>query len=132
LKDITEAAHFFTHKRLGALVVIQRQDEVKNWITTGTPIHAEFSVPLLKSIFPVTSPLHDGAVLINYDIIVSAANILPLTRKTFNKKLGTRHRAAIGLSERTDAIIFVVSEETGSSSFAYQGELYPFQLPNPE
>lgn len=84
---------------------------------------------LLDSIFHVGSPLHDGAVLIRKDTIDSAANILPLTKKTYKgKKMGTRHRAAIGLSEQTDALIFVVSEETGKQSFAYKGSLYYFEI----
>lgn len=127
--EIFEAVRKLSSKRQGALIVIQREDPLDEWITPGVPIHAEFSGSLLDSIFPVGSPLHDGAVLIHYDIIVSAANILPLTKKTYKKKLGTRHRAAIGLSERTDALIVVVSEETGRESFSYKGALYPFQLP---
>lgn len=118
--------------RRGALIVIEREDPVDEWITRGTPLFAEISGELLDSIFHVGSPLHDGAVLIRSDKIVSAANILPLTKKIYKgKKLGTRHRAAIGLSERTDALVFVVSEETGKESFSFNGALYPFQTISP-
>lgn len=129
LNELFKALRLFSSQRKGALIIIQREDPIDDWITPGTPIHAELSSSLLDSIFHVGSPLHDGAVLIRYDIIVSAANVLPLTKKTYKKKLGTRHRAAIGLSERTDALIFVVSEETGKVTFSYQGSQYPFQLP---
>ncbi|KIL35529.1 hypothetical protein SD71_12770 [Cohnella kolymensis] len=127
--EIFNSVRQLSTKRKGALIVVQREDPIDDWITKGTPIFAEISSSLLDSIFHVGSPLHDGAVWIQNDIIVSAANILPLTKKTYkNKKLGTRHRAAIGLSELTDALVFVVSEETGKESFSFNGSLYPFQM----
>ena len=126
-QEIFDSVRQLSSKRKGALIVIQREDPIDDWITKGTPLHAEISSFLLDSIFQAGSPLHDGAVWIRNDIIVSAANILPLTKKTYkNKKLGTRHRAAIGLSEHTDALIFVVSEETGKQSFSFDGSLYPY------
>ncbi|WP_136605875.1 sporulation-specific diadenylate cyclase CdaS [Paenibacillus dokdonensis] len=127
---IFNAVRQLSSKRKGALIVIQRQDPIEDLITKGIPLSAEISSLLLDSIFHVGTPLHDGAVLIQNDIIFSAANILPLTRKTYKHvKLGTRHRAAIGLSEKSDALIFVVSEETGKESFAYHGSIYTFQVP---
>ncbi|TJY41321.1 hypothetical protein E5161_12910 [Cohnella pontilimi] len=127
--EIFTSVQQLSSKRKGGLIVVQREDPIDEWITKGTPLFAEISSSLLNSIFNVGSPLHDGAVWIRNDVIVSAANILPLTKKTYkNKKLGTRHRAAIGLSEHTDAVIFVVSEETGKESFAVNGSLYPFQM----
>ncbi|GIO29172.1 MULTISPECIES: sporulation-specific diadenylate cyclase CdaS [Paenibacillus] len=126
--EIIKAVGQLSEIRKGALIVIEREKPVDDWITRGTPLFAEISSELLDSIFHVGSPLHDGAVLIRKDTIVSAANILPLTKKIYpNKKLGTRHRAAIGMSERTDALVFVVSEETGKESFSFNGALYPFQ-----
>lgn len=128
-QEIFESVRQLSSKRKGALIVIQREDPIDDWITKGTPLFAEISSSLLDSIFQVGSPLHDGAVWIRNDIIVSAANILPLTKKTYkHKKLGTRHRAAIGLSEQTDALIFVVSEETGKESFSFNGSLFPYHM----
>ncbi|MEC0371428.1 sporulation-specific diadenylate cyclase CdaS [Paenibacillus chibensis] len=127
---IFKAVQQLSSKRKGALIVIQRDNPIEDLITKGIPLYAEISTLLLDSIFHVGTPLHDGSVLIQNDIIVSAANILPLTRKTYKHvKLGTRHRAAIGLSEKSDALIFVVSEETGKQAFAYHGSLYTFQVP---
>ncbi|GIP37039.1 hypothetical protein J31TS4_03190 [Paenibacillus sp. J31TS4] len=127
--EIFSAVRSLSSKRTGALIVVQREVRIDDWITKGTPLYGEITSSLLNSIFHVASPLHDGAVWIHNDMILSAANILPLTKKTYkNTKLGTRHRAAIGLSERTDALVFVVSEETGQESFAINGSLYPFKV----
>ncbi len=128
-EEISQAIYRMSSKRQGALIVIQREDSLDAWITPGIPLSAEISSSLVESIFVPGSPLHDGAVLIRYDIIVSAANILPLTDKTYGQqKMGTRHRAAIGMSEHTDALVLVVSEETGKASFGMNGTLYPFTL----
>jgi len=127
--EISQAISHLSLKRQGALIVIQREDPIDKWITPGIPLSAEISSSLMESIFVTGSPLHDGAVLIHSGIIVSAANILPLTEKSYgNEKMGTRHRAAIGMSERTDALVLVVSEETGKASFCLDGKLYPFTL----
>jgi uncharacterized protein (TIGR00159 family) len=127
--EISQAINHLSLKRQGALIVIQREDPIDKWITAGIPLSAEISSSLMESIFVPGSPLHDGAVLIHHDIIVSAANILPLTEKSYgNEKMGTRHRAAIGMSEQTDSLILVVSEETGKASFCLDGKLYPFTL----
>lgn len=126
---IFKAIRQLSSKRKGALIVIQREDSLDDLITKGIPLSAEISSALLDSIFHVGTPLHDGAVLIQNDVIVSAANILPLTRKAYKGvKLGTRHRAAIGLSEKSDALIFIVSEETGKEAFAYRGSMYTFHM----
>lgn len=128
-KEISRSIHRLSMKHQGALIVIQRKDSLDSLVASGIPLSAEITSSLLESIFIPGSPLHDGAVLIRYDMIVSAANILPLTRKTYgDQKLGTRHRAAIGLSEHSDALIIVVSEETGKTSFCLNGALYPFSL----
>jgi Uncharacterized conserved protein len=125
--EIFKAVRNLSSTRTGALIVIQREASAEERMTAGIPLGAEITSTLLESIFNVGSPLHDGAVLIRDDGIVSAANVLPLTKKVYRtRKMGTRHRAAIGLSEHTDALVFVVSEETGTPSFAFDGFLYPF------
>ncbi|MBU8712353.1 sporulation-specific diadenylate cyclase CdaS [Brevibacillus sp. FSL K6-0770] len=124
--DLSLAVSHLAQKRQGALVVMEREDSVAPFLQAGIPIGAVLSHSLLESIFFPGSPLHDGAVYIRGDQIVSAANVLPLSQITVGeKKLGTRHRAALGLSEQCDALIIVVSEETGKASFALQGRLYP-------
>lgn len=112
--------------RHGGLIVIQREDPLELLVKPGIPIGAELTHSLLESIFFPGNPLHDGAVMVSLDQIVSAANVLPLSDKfTGDKKMGTRHRAALGLSERSDALILIVSEETGRVSFAFKGNIYP-------
>lgn len=113
-------------RRHGGLIVFERKDAVDHLIKPGIHIGAELTHSLLESIFFPGNPLHDGAVLVRSNRIVSAANVLPLSDiYTGDKKLGTRHRAAIGLSERSDALIMVISEETGRISFAFNGSLHP-------
>ncbi|RDW20043.1 hypothetical protein CWR48_04780 [Oceanobacillus arenosus] len=120
------AIQHFSERKHGALMAIQRKDPVEPLIHSGTPILANVSYALLESIFYPGNILHDGAVLIKENTIVSAGNVLPLSRQdSKGKKLGTRHRAAVGLSEKSDAIVLVVSEETGRASFALDGTLYP-------
>ncbi|MFB6804176.1 sporulation-specific diadenylate cyclase CdaS [Peribacillus butanolivorans] len=112
--------------RHGGLIVIQREDSLESLTQPGISIGAELTHSLLESIFFPGNPLHDGAVLVSHNQIDSAANVLPLSdRYTGDKKLGTRHRAALGLTERSDALVLVVSEETGRVSFALNGNLYP-------
>ncbi|MFC9598964.1 sporulation-specific diadenylate cyclase CdaS [Peribacillus butanolivorans] len=112
--------------RHGGLIVIQREDSLESLIQPGISIGAELTHSLLESIFFPGNPLHDGAVLVTLNHIDSAANVLPLSdRSSEGKKLGTRHRAALGLTERSDALVLVVSEETGRVSFALNGNMYP-------
>jgi diadenylate cyclase len=112
--------------------VIQRGDPLDSLIQPGITIGAELTHSLLESIFFPGNPLHDGAVLVSQNQIVSAANVLPLSdMSTGGKKLGTRHRSALGLSERSDALVLVVSEETGRVSFAMNGKLYPINTHGP-
>lgn len=126
---ITTAIQHLGDRKHGALIVVERNDSLDSLIQTGTKLEAYLTVPLLESIFYPGNPLHDGAVLIKGNHIVSAANILPLTKSIeIDSKLGTRHRAAIGLSEKSDALILVVSEETGRTSFALNGTLYTISL----
>lgn len=130
--DLSMSIQHLSERRHGALIVIQRNDPLKPLIQTGIPIGAEITFSLLESIFYPGSPLHDGAVLIQGDKIVSGAHVLPLsTVFSGEKKLGTRHRAALGLTEKSDALVIVVSEETGNSSFALNGKLYPINTSYP-
>ncbi|MBS4201606.1 sporulation-specific diadenylate cyclase CdaS [Bacillus sp. FJAT-49732] len=124
--DLSMCVQNMSHRMHGGLIVIQREDSLDELIQPGIPIGADLTHSLLESIFFPGNPLHDGAVMINANQIVSAANVLPLSDRFFgDKKLGTRHRAALGLSERSDALALVVSEETGRVSFGFKGNLYP-------
>lgn len=125
-QDISTAIQHFSDLRQGALIAVERNDSLEPYLHSGIPIGGFVSSALLESIFYPGGRLHDGAVLIKEDTIISAANVLPVSKQdSGGKKLGTRHRAAIGLSELTDALVLVVSEETGRASFALAGKLYP-------
>jgi len=124
--EISICVQNMSHRRHGGLIVIQREDPLDTLIHPGIYLRAELTHSLLESIFFPGNPLHDGAVMVYRDQIVSAANILPLSgRDTGDQKMGTRHRSALGLTERSDALVLVVSEETGRVSFAFNGHLYP-------
>lgn len=124
--ELSNCVQNMSKRRHGGLIVIQREDALESFLKPGIHIGADLTHSLLESIFFPGNPLHDGAVLVSHNKIVSAANVLPLSDiYTGEKKLGTRHRAAIGLSERSDALIMVVSEETGRISFAFNGNLHP-------
>ena len=124
--ELSVCVQSLSKRRHGGLIVIQREDSLESLIRPGISIGAELTNTLLESIFYPGSPLHDGAVMVNLNQIVSAANVLPLSdRSTGEEKLGTRHRAALGLSEISDALVLVVSEETGKVSFAFNGKLHP-------
>lgn len=121
---IVIAAENFSKNKIGALIVMESEISLKDIIDTGVQIDSVVSVPLLQNIFIPNTPLHDGAVVIADNKIRSASSILPLSdKKNLPKSFGTRHRAALGLSEETDALIVVVSEETGKISLAKEGEL---------
>ncbi|OGF58720.1 MAG: TIGR00159 family protein [Candidatus Fischerbacteria bacterium RBG_13_37_8] len=124
VEDIILAAESLSSKKIGAILVFEREIGLKNYITTGVPIDAVISYDLLLSIFMPKSPLHDGAVIIQGNKIAAAACYLPLTTEAhLAKELGTRHRAAIGITEETDAIAIVISEETGIISFVCSGAI---------
>lgn len=128
--DLANCVRNLSMRRHGALIAVERKDPLDPFVHNGSPIMAEVSPVLLESIFYPGNPLHDGAVLIRSDKIISAKNVLPLSSTAkMETKLGTRHRAAVGLSERTDAIVLVVSEETGKVSFSNKGRLYPVMMP---
>ena len=109
---------------LGALIVIEGEVRLNNWIKKGVKLDAEITALTIESIFTVPGPLHDGAVIISQNKIAAAAVILPITdQEELAYTLGTRHRAAIGISEQSDAIVIVVSEETRAISIVYQGQI---------
>jgi diadenylate cyclase len=125
LDEIVDAVKDLSSKHIGALIVFTRSQNVQMTVDTGVPMQAAISKELLMSIFNTKSPLHDGAVIIHNDIILAARCVLPLTSTTKygTKNLGTRHRAALGLSEQVDTLVLIVSEETGGISLADGGEL---------
>ncbi len=124
ISAVTEAAVHMSASRIGALMVFECETRLGEYISTGTLLNAKTSSHLLENIFVPNTPLHDGAVIMRGDKILTAGCLLPLTASTnLSKELGTRHRAAIGLSEVTDAVIIVVSEETGKISIARNGSL---------
>ena len=123
IKCVVEAAANFQKSKTGALIVFERQTKLGDIIDTGTIVDAEPSVPMIGNIFFNKAPLHDGAVVIRDGKIYAAGCILPLTKNnsSVSVDLGTRHRAALGISENSDAVIVVVSEETGTISMAQNG-----------
>ncbi len=124
LDEIVKAAVSLANRRIGALIVLERETDLKNIIDMGTPLEAKVSKELLLSIFHPTSPLHDGAVVVQEGRIAAAGCFLPLSMSpSVAKELGTRHRAALGLTEETDAFVIVVSEETGTISVVQGGRL---------
>lgn len=125
LENLTNSIYRFSEKEVGALVVLENQDSYQEYASSALKMNAEFSSELLESIFMTTTPLHDGAVVIRGTTIVAAGTILPLAHETaqLSKSMGTRHRAALGCSQKTDAVIIVVSEETGKVSIAREGIL---------
>ncbi|MBR3147286.1 MAG: diadenylate cyclase CdaA [Eubacterium sp.] len=125
--EITDAVDSFSKTKTGALIVFERETVLKDISETGTIIQAEVSQELLGNLFYVGSPLHDGAVIIRDDRILAAGCVLPLTEnKNLNKSLGTRHRAGIGITENSDCLTVIVSEETGVISVAENGKLERF------
>jgi diadenylate cyclase len=121
-KEILSAVERLSKRGLGALIVLEREVRLGRWIKTGTPLGAEITARTLETIFTVPGPLHDGAAIISQGKIEAAACILPLSdREELGYVLGMRHRAAIGLSEVSDALVIVVSEETRAISLAHLG-----------
>ncbi len=124
ITEIVSAIENLSQSRTGALIVIEQTTGLGDVIATGNKLDAIISSALLENIFVVNTPLHDGATIIRNDRIVAAGCFLPLTNNnTINKQLGTRHRASIGISEVSDALTIIVSEETGVISLAVNGKL---------
>lgn len=123
-EEIALAAEELARSKIGAIIAIECEVGLGEYAETGTELQARVSAPLLNTIFAPYSPIHDGAVIIRGDMIIAAGAILPLTQfPVSDKSMGTRHRAALGLSEETDAIVVVVSEETSQISVAFRGRL---------
>jgi diadenylate cyclase len=124
LEEIVRATIALSNRKIGALIAIERDTSLKDFVEMGTALDAKVSKEVLLSIFHPTSPIHDGAVVIKGNRIIAAGCFLPITTSPeISRSLGTRHRAGIGLSEETDAIIIIVSEETGIISMAINGKL---------
>lgn len=125
VEEVIKAAQELSRRGYGGMIVLVKNVGIKSILETGATIQAEVSAPLIVSIFNPRSPLHDGAVIIQNEVIEAAQCILPLSQNpSLEPQYGTRHRAALGLSEETDAAIIVVSEETGHISIALRGELF--------
>ena len=120
---IAEALGRLAQSGTGAIIALEREVPLGDFLESGSPMEAKVSADLLTTIFTPYSPLHDGAVIIRSDTIIGAGCILPLSQASLDRSLGTRHRAALGLSEETDALVLVVSEETGIISSALNGRL---------
>lgn len=124
IEELAVAATMLAGQRIGAIIAIERNIGLRNYIEAGIPLDATLTYDLIVTVFRPGSPLHDGAVIIQGDRVAAAACFLPLTVNPFvSKDFGTRHRAAIGLTEETDAAAIVVSEETGSISLAVGGQI---------
>lgn len=122
--ELSKGVHELAERRIGALIVIIRQMSVDHLVQIGTEIDAKVTSELLNSIFLPYSPIHDGAVIIQREKITSAGCILPLSQNPdIAKSFGTRHRAALGISEQTDVLVLVVSEETGKISIVHEGKI---------
>jgi diadenylate cyclase len=124
IEELVVAANLLSSQRTGAIIALERQIGLRNYIEGGIPLDAQLTYDLLLSIFLPGSPLHDGAVIVQNDRIAAAACFLPLTvNPKLSKELGSRHRAAIGLTEENDSVAIVVSEETGSISVVVDGQI---------
>ncbi len=124
IEEVVVAARVLASRKIGGIVVLEREIGMRNYIESGIPLDAAVSYDLLVSIFQPSAPLHDGAVIIQEGRIAAASCFLPLTvQPMLSRELGTRHRAAIGLTEENDAVAVVVSEETGQISLALDGRI---------
>ena len=124
LEEVLTAAGLLAKGRVGALIVLEREIGLRNYVESGIPLDAAVSYDLLTTIFHPGAPMHDGAVIIQENRVAAAACFLPLTvSPTFDRELGTRHRAAIGVTEESDAVAVVVSEERGEVSLAVDGRI---------
>ena len=124
IKAVLDACEYMSSKKTGALIILTRKNKLGDYTSSGVELDSIISKELLINIFEPNTPLHDGAVIIEDNKIRAAACILPLTKRTdLRSEFGTRHRACIGISEVTDCIALVVSEETGNMSIAMNGKI---------
>jgi conserved hypothetical protein TIGR00159 len=127
IEEIVKASQSMANRKIGALIVFEREVSLSEYVEIGVPLDAKVTKELLLSIFHPSSPIHDGAVIIKGNRIIAAGCFLPIKLGSgLSKTYGTRHRAAVGITEETDAIAVIVSEETGSISVAVNGELESF------
>lgn len=132
VNEIMKAVDYLKKNRIGALMVIEREVSLQEYIANSTKIYADINDSLLETIFFPNSPLHDGGVIIQGDRITCAGSVFKTSmNQNLSKRLGTRHRAALGIAEESDALALIVSEETGRSSIAMEGELH-YNLSNEE
>ena len=126
IEEIASAVYKLSHRKVGCLVAMERETKLKTYIESGLLIDSKVSSELIQSIFLPQSPIHDGGIIIRGELIVAAACLFPLSENPhFSKIIGTRHRAAIGITEQTDAIVVMVSEETAEVSVAADGRIVP-------
>jgi diadenylate cyclase len=126
IEEITAAANKLARRKIGCLIALEKETKLKTYIESGVAIDGKVSSEIIQSLFVPTSPLHDGGIIIRHDRILAAACLFPLSENiNLSKIIGTRHRAALGLTEQTDAITLMVSEETGNISVASQGRFIP-------
>lgn len=126
IDQLTTAVFRMSKQNHGSLIAIEREVKLNTYIESGVTIDAKVSTEILQSIFNPDSPLHDGGAIVRHDRIVAVSCLFPLSENpTFSKTIGTRHRAALGLSEQTDAIVVMVSEETGTVSVVVNGQFIP-------
>lgn len=124
ITDTVRACHILGRRRFGALIVLERDTGLQEYADTGIMLNADYSVELLLTIFDPNTPLHDGGVIVRNGRILAAATVLPLTTAFLaDRRMGLRHRAGIGVTEATDAIAIIVSEERGSTSIAHNGRI---------
>ena len=121
--ELLTAVYLLSKQKIGALIILKRHDGLREYIDNGVEIDATVSAELLSSIFFPKSPLHDGAVIVDGDKIVSACSVLPVSQLNLGANLGTRHKAAVGITEDSDAVALAVSEETGGISLAIGGKI---------
>lgn len=131
LREIVSAAGALSRKKIGALIAVRREIGLKSYIESGVPMGADLSSELLQNIFFPSAPLHDGGVIIDATKIIAASCLFPLSdNPNIERSLGMRHRAGVGLSEHSDAVVIMVSEESGSVSLAINGQLTSNLTPN--
>ena len=122
--EVIKAVNYLSRRKIGALIVFEREVGLNDFLESGIQIGSQISSQILTNIFIPNTPLHDGAVIIRKNVLMAAGCYLPLSENPFiSKELGTRHRAAIGMSEVSDAICVAVSEETGQVSLAIHGQI---------
>ena len=126
IEEIVSSAYRLSSQQIGCLMAFERDIKLKTYIESGIPMDAKLSAELIQSIFSPQSPLHDGGVILHHERIVAASCLFPLSENpNLNKIIGTRHRAALGITEQTDSVVVMVSEETGEISVAADGKFIP-------